>query len=777
MLVQLRDVLALARVAAGAEVIAVAGGLGRRLLRDDPLAPVMAEGGDGVVILLAAARAGALIAAGLGAGRLRAGGGLIAVVMALGGDDLIDLHAAARAGADGAAGLRAGGVRDEVAAAQVMAERGDLLGAGRAAGRAFIKRRALLGAGGRVRLRLDPGVVGGGDISIVHGGIGAALHRADVVRVALLRAGGVDDRVGELGDVVAVPETGLVALPRAVVLERGGPGMAALRVIDHAVIREGAVGIRRAVDALGGVVFEDGALELRDLCDLGQARSNIIRVLFVPIRIVRVENPVEDSLDGELQRGVHTGEGAGLNRVDPVAEVSLLEQLAAGKGALVDLRDAVGEIDGLHVVIAGKRGLADREGLVTGAEGEVVHIIIAHERVVTDARDVGRNVEVLVVVDERERARVNDLQARRQAERRVLLTEDAVPREGPRADIRQAVRQAQLGEHGAAVKRVVLDAAQAAAGARAHEGERVAAVEGVLIDELEIARHVDGREVLVRIKRTIADGGDAVVEEHARQVLAVLEGAVADIRDAGERLFFPIPLLGGRTGDVGQSQILLAEVFHDGRAELLPLVVILRDLHVAHPRGFLTLDRVVRHRAVAEDIHAVILRVLAIVVDLPDLLQEGVVLHDRGVRDFVNLIMYAGLVPGGAAIAMGDLIAEKLFDLAGLFDELLKRIRDRARLRRRGAHAQQSGREHKAQQQRQHSFFHMVPPSWNGHTGKYVYTASIQDAPRFCNGSRTHGHEKIHILFTQTQQNVTIKTFFRRYPLHTFPVIWYIFDR
>ena len=591
-----------------------------------------------------------------------------------------------------------------------MAERGDLLGAGRAAGRALVKHRALLGAGGREGLR-HPGVVGGGDIGVVHRGIGAALHRAGVVRVALLGAGGVDDRVGELGDVVAVPETGLVALPRAVVLELGGPGVAALRVIDHAVAREGAVGVRRAGDGLGGGIFKDGALELRDLCDLGQARSNIIRVLFVPIRIVRGENPVEDSLDGELQRGVHTGEGAGLNRVDLVAEVGFLEHLAAGKGAAVDLRDAVGEVDGLHVVIAGKRGHTDGELLVSGTEGELLHIIVAHEGVVADARDLRGNVELLVVVDERERALADRLQVRRQAERRVLLTEDAVPREGPRADIRQAVRQAQLGKHGAAVKRMILDALEAAAGARAHEGERVAAVEGVLIDELELARHVDGREVLVGIKRMVADGGDAVVEEHARQVLAVLEGAVADVRDAGERLFFPIPLLGGRTGDVGQSQILLAEVFHDGRAELLPLVVILRDLHVAHPRGFLTLDRVVRHRAVAEDVHAVILRVLAIVVDLPDLLQEGVVLHDRGVRDLVNFIMYAGLVPGGAAVAVGDFVAEELFDLIRLLDEVLERTRDRARLRRRGAHAQQSGREHKAQQQRQHSFFHMVPPS------------------------------------------------------------------
>ena len=421
------------------------------------------------------------------------------------------------------------------------------------------------------------------------------------------------------------------------------------------------------------------------------------------------------------------------------------------------------------MVIAGKRGLADREGLVTGAEGEVVHIIIAHERVVTDARDVGRNFEVLVVVDERERARADRLQARRQAERRVLLTEDAVPREGPRADIRQAVRQAQLGERGAAVERMVLDTAQAAAGTRAHEGERVAAIEGVLVDELKIARHVDGREVLVRIKRMVADGGNVVIEEHARQVLAVGKRAVADVRHAGVVLRAAVPLLIRRTGDVGQHEIVLAEVFHDGRAELLPLVVILRDLHVAHPRGFLTLDRVVRHRAVAEDIHAVILHVLAIVVDLPDLLQEGVVLHDRGVRDFVNFIMYAGLIPGRAAIAMGDLIAEEIFDLAGLFDELLKRTRDRARLRRRGAHAQQSGCEHKAQQQRQHSFFHMVPPSWNGHTGKYVYTASIQDAPRFCNGSCAHGREKMHILFTQMQQNVTLKTFFLEIPIAHFP--------
>ena len=247
--------------------------------------------------------------------------------------------------------------------------------------------------------------------------------------------------------------------------------------------------------------------------------------------------------------------------------------------------------------------------------------------------------------------------------------------------------------------------------ARAHERERVAAVEGVLIDELELARHVDGREVLILIKRMVADGGDVVVQVDAGEIVAVLEGAVADVRHTGVVLRAAVPLLIRRTGDVGQSQILLAEVFHGRRAELLPLVVILRDLHVAHPRGFLTLDRVVRHRTVAEDVHAVILRVLAIVVDLPDLLQEGVVLHDRGVRDLVNFIMYAGLVPGGAAVAVGDFVAEELFDLIRLLDEVLERTRDRARLRRRGAHAQQSGREHKAQQQRQHSFFHMVPPS------------------------------------------------------------------
>ena len=373
---QLRDVLALARVAAGAEVIAVAGGRVRRLLRDDPLAPVVAEGGDGVVIILTAHRAGALVAAGLGTGRLGAGGGLIAVVMALGGDDLIDLHAAARAGADGAAGLRARGVRDEVAAAQVMAEGRDLLGAGRAAGRAFIKRRALRGAGGRVCLRLDPGVVGGGNERVVHGVIGAVLHRADMVRIALLRAGGGDDRVGELGDVVTVPEAGLVALPRAVVLQLGGPGMAALRIVDHAVIREGTVGIRRAVDALGGVVFEDGALELRDLCDHIEGRADVSGLIGVLVSIVRTENAVEHALDEDLHGIIQAREGTVLDRVDPVSEVGFLEHLAAGKGALVDLRDAVGEVDGLHMVVAEERGLADREGLVTGAEGEVVHIII-----------------------------------------------------------------------------------------------------------------------------------------------------------------------------------------------------------------------------------------------------------------------------------------------------------------------------------------------------------------------------------------------------------------
>ena len=60
---------------------------------------------------------------------------------------------------------------------------------------------------------------------------------------------------------------------------------------------------------------------------------------------------------------------------------------------------------------------------------------------------------------------------------------------------------------------------------------------------------------------------------------------------------------------------------------------------------------------------------------------------------------------------MRDFFAEELFDLIRLLEKLLNHARDRARLRRRGAHAQQSGREHKAQQQRQHSFFHMVPPS------------------------------------------------------------------
>ena len=702
--IQLGDVLVRAQAAAGADVVAVADGCGRRRLRDDPVAPVVAERGGDLVIVLAAVGAGARDPAGLGAGRLRAGVGIV-VVVPRGRDDLVDLHAAARAGADGAPRRRTGGGRGHGAAAQVMAERGDLLGAGRAAGRALVKHRALRGAGGRVGLGLDPGVAGGGRIGIVHGGIGAGLsravlRRADVVRVALLRAGGVDDRVLELGNVVAVPVAGIVALPRAVVLQLGRPGVAALRVVDHAVGREGAVGVRRAVNALGGVILENGALELRDLGDHIEGRADVTGLIGVLVGVVRTENAVEHALDEDLHGIIQAREGAALDRVDLVAEIDLLEHLAAGKGALVDLRDAVGEVDGLHMVVAEERGLADREGLVTGAEGEVVHIIIAHERVVTDARDVGRNVEVLVVVDERERARVDDLQARRQAERRVLLTKDAVPREGPRADILQAIGQAQLGEHGAAIKRMILDALELAAGARAHEGERVAAVEGVLVDELELARHVDGREVLVRIKRMVADGGDAVVEEHARQVLAVLEGAVADVRDAGERLVFPIPLLGGGAGDIGQSQILLAEVFHGRRAELLPLVVILRDLHVAHPRGFLTLDRVVRHRAVAEDIHAVILRVLAVVVDLPDGLQLVIVLHDRGVRDLVDLIMYACLVARRAAVAVGDLVAEEFFDLIRLFDEVLKGIADRARLRRRGTHAQQSGREHKAQQQR-----------------------------------------------------------------------------
>ena len=586
-----------------------------------------------------------------------------------------------------------------------MAERGDLLGAGRAAGRALVKHRALRGAGGRVGLGLDPGVAGGGRIGIVHGGIGAGLsravlRRADVVRVALLRAGGVDDRVLELGNVVAVPVAGIVALPRAVVLQLGRPGVAALRVVDHAVGREGAVGVRRAVNALGGVILENGALELRDLGDLVERRADVAGVLLVALGIVGVDGAVENGLDGDAQRIVHAREGAGTDRVDPVAEIGRLEHLAAGKGALVDRGHAVGEIDGLHMVIARERGLADREPVGAGAEGELLHIIIAQEGIVADGRDLGGDIEFLVVVDKRERAHADRAQARRQAERRVLLAEDAIPREGPRADILQAIGQAQLGEHGAAIKRMILDALELAAAARAHEGERVAAVEGVLVDELELARHVDGREVLVRIKRMVADGGDAVVEEHARQVLAVLEGAVADVRDAGEGLFFSIPLLGGGAGDIGQSQILLAEVFHDRRAELLPLVVILRDLHVAHPRGFLTLDRVVRHRAVAEDVHAVVLRVLAVVVDLPDGLQLVIVLHDRGVRDLVDLIMYACLVARRAAVAVGDLVAEEFFDLIRLFDEVLKGIADRARLRRRGTHAQQSGREHKAQQQR-----------------------------------------------------------------------------
>ena len=382
-----------------------------------------------------------------------------------------------------------------------------------------------------------------------------------------------------------------------------------------------------------------------------------------------------------------------------------------------------------------------------------------------------------MVVDERERARADRLQARRQAERRVLLTEDAVPREGPRADIRQAFRQTQLGEHGAAVKRVVLDAAQAAAVARAHERERVAAVEGVLVNELELARHIDGREVLVFIKCVIADGGDVVIEEHAREIAAVLERARADIRDAGVALGAAVPLLVGAVGDVGQREILLAEVFHDRRADDLPLVVILRDLHVAHPRRFLAGRRVVRHFPVAEDVHAVILRVLAVIMDLPDLLQEGVVLHNGGVRDFVDLIMYARLVPGGAAVTVGDLAAEELFDLTGLLDKQFKRIRDRARLRRRSAHAQQSRREHKAQQQRQHSFFHMVPPSWIRHFKKHVYRASIQDAPRHCNSPKAFTGKKTCKILAQICDFVTNPSVFASHPLHTLPGVCYIFNR
>ena len=697
--------------------------------------------------------------------------------MPLGGDDLVDLHTAARTRADGAAGLRAGGGRPEIAAAQVMAERSDLLGAGRAADRALIKLRALFGAGGRERRRQRPLVAGRFHKRIVHGIIGAALHRADVVRVALLGAGGCDDRVRKRGDVVAVPEAGLIALPRAVVLELGGPGVAALRVIDHAVIREGAVGVRRGVDALGGVVLEDGALELRDLGDHVQGRADITGLIGVLLGIVRAEDAVEHVLDGDLHGIIQTRKGAALDRVDLVAEVGLLEHLAAGEGAAVDLRDAVGEVDGLHVVVAEEGRLADGELLVSGTEGEVVHVVIAHERVVTDARDIGRNIEVLVVVDERERARADRLQARRQAERRILLTEDTVPREGPRADIRQAFRQTQLGEHGAAVKRVILDAAQTATVARAHEGERVAAVEGVLVNELELARHIDGREVLVFIKCVIADGGDVVIEEHAREIAAVLERIRADIRNAGVALGAAVPLLVGAVGDVGQREILLTEVFHDRRADDLPLVVILRDLHIAHPRRFLTGRRVVRHFPVAEDVHAVILRVLAVVMDLPDLLQEGVVLHDGGVRDLVDFIMYARLVPGGAAVTVGDLTAEELFDLTGLLDKQFKRIRDRARLRRRGAHAQQSRREHKAQQQRQHSFFHKVPPSWIRHFKKHVYRASIQDAPRHCNSPKAFTGKKTCKILAQICDFVTNPSVFASHPLHTLPGVCYIFNR
>lgn len=64
-------------------------------------------------------------------------------------------------------------------------------------------------------------------------------------------------------------------------------------------------------------------------------------------------------------------------------------------------------------------------------------------------------------------------------------------------------------------------------------------------------------------------------------------------------------------------------------------------------------------------------------MDLPDLLQEGVVLHNGGVCDFVDLIMYAGLVPGRSAVTVGDLTAEELFDLTGLLDKQFKRVRDR----------------------------------------------------------------------------------------------------
>lgn len=164
-------------------------------------------------------------------------------------------------------------------------------------------------------------------------------------------------------------------------------------------------------------------------------------------------------------------------------------------------------------------------------------------------------------------------------------------------------------------------------------------------------------------------------------------------------------------------------------------------------------------------------------MDLPDLLQEGVVLHNGGVRDFVDLIMYARLVPGGAAVTVGDLAVEELFDLTGLLDKQLKRVRNRARLRRRSTHAQQSRREHKAQQQRQHSFFHKVPPSWIRHFKKHVYRASIQDAPRHCNNPKAFTGKKTCKILAQICGFVTNPSVFASHPLHTLPGVCYIFNR
>ena len=169
----------------GAGVLPLAGFLEGGFLGDLPLAPVMAEGGDGFLLGNAADGAGVLPLAVLITGRLTEHGPL-APLVAEGGDGFLLGNAADRAGVLPLAVLITGRLAEHGPLAPGMTKGRDRFGLSQVAGRAGMLPLAVLSAGG---LRRDgplaPGMPAGDGL-----GLDLAAFGADTLPLTVLGAGG-----------------------------------------------------------------------------------------------------------------------------------------------------------------------------------------------------------------------------------------------------------------------------------------------------------------------------------------------------------------------------------------------------------------------------------------------------------------------------------------------------------------------------------------------------------------------------------------------------------